>query len=141
LALSTAERDSLLDMKGTFLLDVIIRFDDIGAGFGSERPEVINSAACDAAMESKQYYAGEGMVQLAASVTSLVKYGAFCRFKRDCWIKRNGAMLDNILNWVKIVPARTVLVLCGYQHRYHLRNALTKRAGQDAIILKKYRSY
>jgi hypothetical protein len=140
-ALNAAERDSLLGSKAAFLLDAIIRFDDIGAGFGSERPEVINSTACDVAMESKQYYAGEGMVQIVTSVPSLTRFKEFCKFKRDFWIKRNNAMVDNIVSWIKQFRGKTVLVLCGYEHRYFLRMGLKKQAGSETIILKDYWSF
>lgn len=140
-ALNVAERDNLLDTKAAFLLDAITRFDDIGSGFGSERPEVINSAACDVAMESKQYYAGEGMVQIVVSAPSLSQFEDFCKFRRDFWIKRNDAMVDNILSWTKQLRGKTVLVLCGYEHRYYLRKSLKKRGASDAIILKDYWAY
>jgi len=140
-ALDAAEREGVLDNRAAFLLDVIIRFDDIGAGFGSERPEVINSTACDVAMESKQYYAGEGLVQIVSSAPSLAQFGDFCKFKRDFWIMRNDAMVNNILSWAKQFPGKTVLVLCGYEHRYYLLKGLKKRAGSDAIILRDYWSY
>ncbi len=140
-ALNSAERDSLLGAKPTLLLNTIIRFDKIGAGFGSERPEVINSTACDVAMESKQYYAGEGMLQIVESVPSLVRFTEFARFRRDFWITRNDKMVDHILTWMKVFPARKILVLCGYEHRYYLRNALIERAKSGWFSVSDYWTY
>jgi hypothetical protein len=54
--------------------------------------EAIDTTACDIAMESKQYYAGEGMIRIVASVPSLNQFMEFCRFKRDFWIARNDAL-------------------------------------------------
>jgi hypothetical protein len=137
-ALNAAEAANLLDGNARFLFDAIRRFDKIGAGFGSERPEVINSTACDVAMESKQYYAGEGMVHIVSSVQSLGQFVGFCKFRRDFWADRNEAMLKNILSLTKLLRARTIVVLCGYEHRYYLRNGLTKQAESQAIRLKEY---
>ena len=137
-ALGEAEQANLLDNRSIVLLDAVTRFDRIGAGFGSARPEVINSSACDVAMESKQYYAGEGMVQIVSSVPSLASFVEFCKFKRDFWVQRNEAMVSNIVRWAQWMPGRTILVLCGYEHRYYLRSGLKSRAETGAMVVREY---
>ncbi len=140
-ALNSAEKDSLLSNEASLFLDAIVRFDRIGAEFGSERPEVINSQACDAAMESKQYYAGEGMVRIITSVPVLARFADIARFRRDFWIARNDAMVNNIIASVKTFPGKTALVLCGYEHRYYLREALEERAKNGGFVVREFWSY
>ncbi len=140
-ALDRVAQDSLLNPEARILFDAIIRFDEIGHAFGSERPEIINSEACDIAMESKQYYAGDGMVRVVASVPSLNQFVEFCRFRRDFWVTRNDAMVRNILHWTRLLRPKTALVLCGFEHRYYLRRALRKLTAGNAICLREYWTY
>ena len=140
-ALDRALQDSLLGENARILMDAIIRFDDIGHSFGSERPEIFNSAACDIAMESKQYYAGDGLMQIVASVPSLKQFAEFCKFRRNFWIARNDEMVRKIVNWMDLLHPKTVLVLCGYEHRYYLRSALEKLRAGKAFRLKEYWTY
>jgi hypothetical protein len=137
-ALDKADKNGLLRGEAAFLLDAIVRFDGITRAFASERPEVINSTSCDIAMESKQHYANDGMVEIVQSVSTLTEFTEFVKFKRDFWIARNEAMVVKILQWIKLVHPKTVLVLCGFEHRYYLRNALKKRTSLEAFILKDY---
>jgi len=37
--------------------------------------------------------------------------------------------------------AKTVLVICGFEHRYYLRNGLRERSSKEAILLKEYWVY
>jgi hypothetical protein len=140
-ALDQALKDSLLGDSARILLDAIIRFDDIGHTFGSERAEIINSEACDIAMESKQYYAGTGMMQIVASVPSLRHFADFCAFRRDFWMSRNEEMAKNIVHWTNLLRPKTVLVLCGFEHRYYLRSALNKLRVNNAFNLREYWTY
>jgi hypothetical protein len=140
-ALDQAERDSLLRGEAATLLDAIIRFDGISRAFASETPEVLNSTACDVAMESKQYYANEGMVDIVKSVSALKDFTEFVKFKRDFWIARNNTMVTKIMEWVKLLRPNTVVVLCGFEHRYYLLEALKKRSALDAFKLKEYWTY
>jgi hypothetical protein len=123
------------------LLDAIDRFDRLGRAFGSASPEVINSSSCDVAMESKQYYGGSGMVKIVSSDPILKQYTEHATFRRDFWIMRNETMVANILRWAKLLHPRTILVLCGFEHRYYLRNALRKSVTPDAFTLKEYWTY
>ena len=137
-ALDSVETMNLLGSKEVVLLEAVRRFDMIGSAFRSERPEVINSAACDAAMESKQYFGGEGITQIASAVPALARYVDFCKFRRDFWIQRNDVMVEKIEGWAKQFAGRTILVLCGYEHRYYLRTGIAKRIEGRPILLKEY---
>jgi hypothetical protein len=139
--LNRAVQDSLLDSKSYILLDAVYRFDDIAKSFYSESPGVINSSACDVAIESKNYYDGEGMLQIVSSVPALSGFIEFCKFKRDFWISRNNTMVKKITMWKNQLHPKTILVLCGFEHRYYLRNGLEKLSSQESIKIKDYQSY
>ena len=110
-ALNQAVRDSLLGGESAMLLEAIDRFHDIGRSFGSASPILINSNPCDVAMESKQDYAGDGMLKIVTSTPALRQFTELAAFKRDFWKQRNDAMVINILNWTKLLHPRTILVL------------------------------
>jgi hypothetical protein len=140
-ALDRAAEDSLLHGEAAMLLDAIVRFDGIGRAFGLETPEVINSDPCDVAMESKQYYGNDGMFSIVTSVPALRQFAEFATFKRDFWIVRNDAMMTDILRWAKLLHPKTVLVLCGFEHRYYLRNALKMQSTRDKFLLRDFWTY
>jgi hypothetical protein len=137
-ALKDAEQKSLLGTDARILLEAITRFDDIARSFSSERPEIINSRSCDVAMESKHFYADDGMIRIVSSTPSLKQFSDFVKFKRDFWITRNDDMVKNIIAWIKSLRPRTVVVLCGFEHRYYLRESLLKRAADNAYDVKEY---
>ncbi len=140
-ALNQALEDSLLRGESAMLLEAIVRFDAIGRSFGSESPKVFNSNSCDCAMESKQFYAGDGMLKIVTSVPELKRYVGHATFKRDFWITRNETMVANILSWAKLLHPKTILVACGFEHRYYLRNSLKAHRPSEALILREYWTY
>ena len=140
-SLNKVNLDTLLPSESKMLLDATFRFDQITRSFASEFPNVFNSNACNVAMESKQYYANEGIVKIVASLTNLKQFTEFATFKRDFWIKRNDIMINKILNWHKVLHPMTILVLCGFEHKYYLYNALTKYSTSENFKIKEYWTY
>ena len=66
---------------------------------------------------------------------------AFVQWKytfSNFWITRNDAMVGHIIAWARSSPGKTVLVLCGFEHRYYLRNALDGRARSEGIAVREY---
>lgn len=140
-ALNIASQDSLLVPEAGVLLDAIIRFDEIAYSLSLDRPMIFNSESSDKAMESKQYYDGEGLTRIVALTPSLAKYSEFCKFKHDFWITRNDAMVSHIMSRVSEFHPKTMLVLCGFEHRYYLRNALMKQSRNNSFLLREYWLY
>ena len=140
-SLKNAVKDSLLVPEAKTLLDAIKRFDQISSALSLDRPEVFNSETCDNAMESKQYYGGEGLARIVALTPSLTKFSEFCKFKHNFWIRRNNTMVDNIIKRVSEFHPKTLLVICGFEHRYYLRNGLREKSLKEAILLKEYWAY
>ena len=140
-SLNNARKDSLLHGEPMVLLDAMTRFDGITQSFASGSPEIFNSASCMKVMESKQYYANEGMVKIVSSVPFLNPFIKFANFKRDFWIQRNEVMVNKILKWNKSLHPKTILVLCGFEHKYFLYDGLLKRCNADIFKLKEYWEY
>jgi hypothetical protein len=137
-ALNQAMQDNLLQSEAKILCEAIKRFDRITNAFASDYPAIINSNSCAVAMDSKQYYANEGMIQIVTSVPILNQFIQFATFKRDFWIQRNNRMVDKILDWNKLLRPRTILVLCGFEHKTYLSNSLNKQSLKDTFKLKEY---
>jgi hypothetical protein len=140
-ALKKAVQDSILVPEANTLLESLHRFDEISYTASLDHPGVFNSETCDRAMESKQFYAGEGLCRIVALTPSLAKFSEFCKFKHDFWVTRNNAMVDNIINRVREFHPKTVLVICGFEHRYYLRNGLREKSSREAILLKECWAY
>jgi hypothetical protein len=107
----------------------------------AERPEVINSSACDTAIEKKQDYAFKGIGKIVDLTPALKEFKPFWSLADDFWARRNDAMVRNIIKHSKELRARRVVVLCGYEHRYYLRDRLTEHAPREGFIVKGYWDY
>jgi hypothetical protein len=108
---------------------------------GMERPEVINSVACDVAIEQKQRYAFKGLGEVIRLTPALEEMSAFAALADDFWIRRNEAMARNIVQHVRVLHPKRVVVLAGYEHRYYLRKQLSALATTDGFTLREYRDY
>jgi pheromone shutdown protein TraB len=105
---------------------------------GAERPEVINSSACDTAIEKKQDYAFKGIGKIVELTPALKEFKPFWSLADEFWGRRNEAMVRNIIKYSKELQAKRVVVLCGYEHRYYLRNRLIEQAPKEGFVVKEY---
>jgi hypothetical protein len=140
-ALIQATQDDQIQGESKILLDAIFRFDQITHAFASDYPNVINSNSCIVAMDSKQYYANDGMVKIVASVPILNHFIRFTTFKRDFWLKRNEAMVNKILYWNKNFHSKTILVLCGFEHKAYISASLSNQNSNNNFKIKEYWSF
>jgi hypothetical protein len=108
---------------------------------GAERPEVINSSACDKAVEKKQDYAFKGFGKIIELTPALKEFKPFWSLADDFWSRRNEAMVRNIVKYTKELQARKVVVLCGFEHRYYLRSKLSEQASKEGFVVKEYWDY
>jgi hypothetical protein len=106
------------------------RYFDLNSG-----PEIINSEGYDRVIRLRHFLFGELMPQLSARVPSLSDLTAEFAFIADEWNERNQIMADNIAKEARRYSARRVVVLCGSEHRYILRDLLATK--QD-ILLKEF---
>jgi hypothetical protein len=137
-ALNQATRHNLIQGESKLLLEAIIRFDEITQAFASDFPNVINSYSCSVAMDSKQYYANEGMIKIVASMPSLNQFISFATFKRDFWVKRNDTMVKKIIGWNNLLQPKIILILCGFEHKYYLINSLKNQNTANNFKLREY---
>jgi hypothetical protein len=137
-ALNKAKQEDLMQGEARILLDAVKRFDNITDAFATDYPNVINSSACSVTMDSKQYYANEGLIKIVTSVPILNQFVKFATFKRDFWIKRNNTMVTKILFWKKLLQPKTILVICGFEHKYYLSNSLKNLSEKNYYKIKEY---
>jgi hypothetical protein len=137
-ALNQATRHNLIQGESKLLFEAIIRFDDITQAFASDFPNVINSYSCSVVMDSKQYYANEGMIKIVASIPSLNQFISFATFKRDFWVKRNETMVKKIIGWKNLLQPKIILILCGFEHKYYLINSLKNQSIANNFKLREY---
>jgi hypothetical protein len=98
-------------------------------------PEVINSDGFDRIIRLKHFIWEELMPELSAKVGSLKDLAGEFGFFRDEWHERNRIMADNVATHAKKRPGQRIVVLCGCEHRYILRDLLLK---EPEIHLKEF---
>ena len=92
-------------------------------------PEVINSDGFDQIVRLKHFIWQELMPELSAKVASLSDLAGEFAFFRDEWHERNRIMASNIATQAKRRPGQRIVVLCGCEHRYILRDLLLAERG------------
>ena len=97
-------------------------------------PEVVNSAAFDKLSENTRSLVYELVPSLLppAEMDSVLVDLAFFA---DEWDTRNTLMADNIERIAGDYPGKRIVVLCGAEHRYVLRELLM---GRDGLVVKEY---
>jgi len=105
---------------------------------GAERPQVLNSLACDTAIEKKQDYAFKGLQKIVALTPALQSLTEFASLADTFWLRRNTAMVANVLKLAKELRPRRAVVLAGYEHRYFLRKQFAERAAHEGFLLREF---
>ena len=59
---------------------------------------------------------------------ALREFRAFYQVNERYWDIRNQAMARNVARYAALYPGRRLVVLCGFSHRYYLRQALRAQA-------------
>lgn len=106
--------------------------------FADAKPEIINSALCDAAIHQKyeKYYSNvRRIIELTPSLAEFMEYA---KFDEEFWIQRNDAMVRNIVNQVKYFPGMRMVVICGFEHRYYLLGLLKPLEATFGFSLREY---
>ena len=130
-----------LPSEAKLLFEGLLALASVRDSCGAERPEVINSSACDKAIEKKQDYAFKGIGKIVDLTPALKEFKPFWSLADDFWTRRNDAMVRNILKYSHELKAKRVVVLCGFEHRYYLRKRLTEQVSKEGFIVKEYWEY
>lgn len=93
--------------------------------WSNKKPEEINSFACDAVLNQKNWYLDQGTAQLIKITPQLEPFTEFSNMSGSFWIVRNDAMIQNIKRYAKEFPGQRLVVITGFEHRYYLRSHLT----------------
>ncbi len=136
-----------LDDGGTLVPEakgLLRELDDLSAirdAIGADRAVVINSAASDSAVRQKQVYGYAGMRRIIELSPGLAEFADFWRWAEEFWTRRNETMRANIVRVTALYPARRVVVICGYEHRYYLRTLLRQDEAAGRLVLREYWDY
>jgi hypothetical protein len=130
-----------LSAEAKLLFETLRALSAIRDSFGAERPEVINSSACDTALEKKQYYSFKGIRRIIELTPALKEFDAFGSLADDFWVRRNEEMVRNIIGHSKEFQGKRIVVLCGYEHRYYLTKRLKEQESKENIIVSEYWNY
>ena len=130
-----------LSVEAKLLFETLLSLSAIRDSFGAERPEVINSSACDTALEKKQYYSFKGIRRIIELTPALKEFDAFGSLADDFWARRNEEMTKNIIRHSKEFQGKRIVVLCGYEHRYYLRKRLKEQEPKENFVVREYWNY
>ena len=136
--ISRLHASNQLAAEAKLLFEALLSWAQVRDAFGAERPEVINSLACDKAIEKKQIYAFKGIAQIIELTPALKDHKAFWSSADQFWLRRNEAMCKNIIQQAKDFAGKKIVVLCGYEHRYYLRQRLLEQAAIENLVVREY---
>lgn len=105
---------------------------------GAERPEVLNSTACDTGIEKKHGYAFQGMRKIVALTPALQGMAPFATLADTFWTRRNAAMVANVVRLTRELRPRRAIVLAGFEHRGSLRRQLAEQAAKEGFLLREF---
>lgn len=127
--------------EAKLLFETLLSLSAVRDACGTETLEVINSSACDTAVEKKQYYAFKGLRRIIELTPSLKDMSSFGTLADEFWEHRNDEMVKNILKHSRELRASRIVVLCGYEHRYYLKKRLAEQAAAEGFAIREYSSY
>lgn len=96
---------------------------------------VINSPKTDSIVRQRQNYVYKKVPEIANDRKELSKYADFLPIHMGYWDKRNKAMVQNILNQIKLNPNKVIVVLNGFSHRYYLLDELKKYQAENGFTI------
>ncbi|MBM4398887.1 MAG: hypothetical protein FJ041_00960 [Candidatus Cloacimonetes bacterium] len=97
--------------------------------------EEINSSDCDLVLETNLELIDSAYSAILDLVPELNTYKPALLRQDRYEVKRNKTMVKNILKYNKLYENKSMVVLCGYYHRYALIKALSKRQKSDCFEL------
>ena len=136
-----------LDGQGALVPEakgLLRELDDLSAirdAIGADRAVVINSAASDTAIRQKQEYSYAGLRRIIELSPGLSGFADFWKWADEFWTLRNETMRANIVRVAAEFPARRVVVICGYEHRYYVRSLLRQDDAAGRLRLREYWEY
>ena len=137
-ALHKLHEDGALRDEARATFEALLAAARVRDAFMAERPEVINSAACDAAVEMKHRCAFTGLARVDELTPELAEFKDFVKLSEEFWQRRNDAMIANILKHAHDFAGKRIVVLCGLEHRGYLRSRLTERAAQEGLVVREF---
>ena len=136
--ISSLYEENKLSPEAAGLIETLSAFSQIIDKFALDRPEVFNSAASDAVVERDHQYLYDGIRKIVALTPALKDFSSFWSETSEFWIRRNDAMVQNILGYVKQNPGKRIVVICGFEHRYYLRRELAKQEKSLGFVQREY---
>ena len=130
-----------LSTEARLLFETLLSLSAVRDACGAERPEVINSSACDAAVEKKHHYAFKGLGRVIELTPALKEAAPFWTLADDFWSRRNAEMVRNILALSKELRPKRAVVLTGFEHRPHLKRRLAELAPGAGFAVREYWDY
>lgn len=140
-AVSNLYEHNQLSTEARYLFESLLNFSHLRDNFLYDRPEVINSRACDVAIERKQSFLFKGLRRIAKITPMLGPYRDYTVAADEFWTKRNEAMVQNILGYIREYPGKRIAVVCGFEHRYYLLASLQRDYPGLKYQLREYWSY
>ena len=96
----------------------------------------INSPACDIVTEAYINISHTAFLAVLELVPELTPYKAGHQRMQNYEVKRNKAMVKNILDYNRQYDNKSIVVLCGYYHRYALIKLLQGKQAKEGFVLR-----
>jgi hypothetical protein len=103
---------------------------------GTQPLEVLNSVAADSLAQRRQNCQYHQLKTIVDEHAALREFRAFYQVNERYWDIRNQAMARNVARYADLYPGRRLVVLCGFNHRYYLRQLLRQQAPKRPFRLR-----
>lgn len=98
----------------------------------------INSDDGSKNIDTINYYTYEGLKNLIEVTPELSQYTSYWKDEYEFWIKRNKAMVMNILELSRKFEGKKILVMCGFAHKNILLKDLKLKSEEYNIEVKSF---
>jgi hypothetical protein len=130
-----------LPAEARLLYESLLSLSAVRDACGAGRPEVINSNACDTAVEKKHHYAFKGLGRVIELTPALKELAPFWTLADEFWSRRNAEMVRNVVTHTKELRPRRVVVLAGFEHRSYLKKRLAELAPAEGFAVREFWDY
>ncbi|MEZ4821866.1 MAG: hypothetical protein R2942_05365 [Ignavibacteria bacterium] len=130
--------NGIYNEKGIDIYSKINDMKEIAYEMSNSTLTFINSEEGSKNIDTINYYTYEGLKILIEVTPELSQYSSYWKDEYEFWIKRNKAMVNNILDLSEKFKGNKILVLCGFAHKNILLTELKLKSEEYNIEVKSF---
>ncbi|MCB0727207.1 MAG: hypothetical protein KDD00_07060 [Ignavibacteriae bacterium] len=137
-AIEMISDNGIYNEKGIDIYSKINDMKEIAYEMSNSTLTFINSEEGSKNIDTINYYTYEGLKILIEVTPELSQYATYWKGEYEFWIKRNKAMVNNILDLSEKFKGNKILVMCGFAHKNILLTELKLKSEEYNIEVKSF---